>query len=156
MTIIFYHTSSPKNKIDKTLTDSVSVSGTLKDMTNVENPNILKIDTSVLTSANATLVRNANYAYISEFDRYYYINDKTMRTDKLIDCQLSVDVLMSYASAIKNQNCLIARSEQNSSQYINDSERPAYNFPMVLTKAFGSGFDSFNYYLTVASSVEST
>lgn len=154
MTITFYTTASPVNKITKSLSTGVSVTGTLRNSTEIESPTIIGLDISTIPAADRSNVINANYVYIAEFNRYYFITNQHKRSDKLIDFDLQVDVLYTYATQILNQNCLIERSQFYGSQYINDSLKPVYNFPMVLTKAFSSGFDSFHYYLTVASSVE--
>lgn len=140
MTLNLYTISDEPNKINKTLGTAVSLTGTLRDPTEIENP-IIQIE----GVANI----GSNYAYIPEFGRYYF-TDKRMDSDKLMTLTLKVDVLMTYKSAIMSTPMIIERSEQNGNNYLNDSQRPIFNTPMTLTKKFPSGFDSFHFYLTTA------
>lgn len=152
MTITFYITDDPVNKIQKTLTGGVSVSGVLREATTEDNPVIKAIEGANLSATDKAKLRASNYAYIAELGKYYFVDNKFLRNDKLIDIPMNIDTLMTFASDILNQTCLIQRSEVYSSPYINDSERPAYNFPMVLTKNFSGSYEGFHMYLTVASS----
>ena len=154
MTLTFYSTASPMEQVNKSLSTGVSIAGVLRDVTETENPKIIGLDISTLSNTDKAAVLAANYVYITEFNKYYFIAKHYKRNDKLIDFDLSVDVLQSFSSQILEQFCLIERSENYNSPYINDSMRPSYNFPMVLTKAFSGSFNALHYYLTVASSVE--
>lgn len=151
MNINLYTTQSEKNRINKTLTLVASKTGTLKDDCNVENP-VIEIS---MTNAQSSIL-GCNYAYIPAFNRYYFIEDKAVINNDFVTIQLKVDVLMSYANEIMNTEMLIERSETYKSQYVTDNMKMAENFPMVLTKAFSGGFNPPHFYLTVASSVESS
>lgn len=155
MTITFYNTDSPKNKIGKNKTTIVALSGVLRDPTDKETPT-MRIDTSSLSGAMVTSLMNANYAHIDSFDRYYFINNKTPETNKLISFDMESDPLDSFAAELMIQNCLLDRTQYNGSQYIIDNMRPSYNFPMVLTKKFPYSLDQLKFYLTVATSSEGT
>ena len=145
MTITLYNNGSENNKITKVLSNSIQLTGTVKDVTNVENPEILF---DMGTSASSYL--NRNYAYISEFGRYYFIVDKNIEGNKLIRMKLKIDVLMSYADTILSTPALIERSEFYNSPHIADNSRPMYSYPMVLTKKFSGSFDAFSFFLTTA------
>ena len=149
MTINLYTTKSEKNRINKTTTLISSLSGTLKDDCQVENPTITIDMTNVQSS-----ILSCNYAYIPDFNRHYFIEDKAVDNNNFVTIQLRVDVLMTYASTILNTPMLIERSQYYNSQYIVDNQKMAENFPMVLTKTFSTGFDSPKFYLTVASYTE--
>ena len=143
MTLNLYTISDEPNKINKTLGSATSLTGTLREPTEVENPVIQIEGVSNIGS---------NYAYISEFGRYYFITDKRMDSDKLMTLTLKVDVLMTYKSAILTTPMIIERSEQNGNNYLNDNQRPIFNTPMTLTKKFPKSFDSFHFYLTTSAS----
>lgn len=151
MTINLYTTSSEKNRINKTVTLVHTLTGALLDDCTVENPTI-----TIEMTDNQSSILGCNYAYITEFDRYYFIEDKAVNDDNFVTIQLKVDVLMSYATAIMNTEMLIERSELYNSPYVTDNQKMAENFPMVLTRSFSGGFNSPHFYLTVASSVEGT
>ena len=56
-------------------------------------------------------VLSANYVYIPDFNRYYFINDITSVRQNLWRLSLHVDVLMSYKKEIKNTKAFISRNE---------------------------------------------
>lgn len=91
MDVIFYNHSKRINST-KLPTDGVTISCALKDACSVISP-ILEIKTATKP--------NYNYAYISDFGRYYYVTEPIY--DKGIwNCTLSVDVLTSWLSEIKS------------------------------------------------------
>ena len=87
MNITLYINNSEKNKIGKNLTNDFSLSGTLRDTTNIINPVIL---------IELNEIGNYNYCYINEFNRYYFITDITVIRTGLFAISLIVDVLESF------------------------------------------------------------
>ena len=69
-----------------------------------------------------------NYAYISEFSRYYFIQDWTYSAG-LWRASLSVDVLASYRDYIGSQKQYILRSAARSDGNIIDTLYPTKNSP---------------------------
>lgn len=94
-------------QIDKVMSDTVEVSGTLRDQCDVLNPELLV----------KTDVRNFNYVYIEEFKRYYYVKDITQYRQGMWVCKLKVDVLMSYKDSILEFSGVVSRL--NGSDYVN-------------------------------------
>lgn len=91
MEIILYQNHSEVNKIRKNLTGAVTLSGNLRNESNVVNPSI------VIQIGNPT---GYNYAYISAFHRYYFITDIVSVRNGIWTLKLSSDPLMSYADQI--------------------------------------------------------
>lgn len=141
MTLTLYRTDSEVNKMYKSLSGAYQMTGTLKDAANILSPDIK-------CELNATYL-DRNYAYIPEFGRYYFIKDKTIEGQNLVTLHLQVDVLMTYADVVSREPMLIERSEGGVNEYLADSMRPIFNYPMTLTKKFPNSFDAFNFYLTV-------
>lgn len=102
MNIILYVNNSEKNKIGKNLTNDFSLSGTLRDATDIINPIIL---------VELNEIANYNYCYISNFKRYYFITDITVIRTGLYAISLSVDVLESFKSDIKNLSVILLNTE---------------------------------------------
>ena len=102
MNIILYVNNSEKNKIGKNLTNDFSLSGTLRDATDIINPVIL---------VELNEIANYNYCYISNFKRYYFITDITVIRTGLYAISLSVDVLESFKSDIKNLPVILLNTE---------------------------------------------
>lgn len=113
MDITLYVNNSEKNKIGKNLTNDFSLSGTLRDATNIINPIIL---------VELNEIANYNYCYISNFKRYYFITDITVIRTGLYAISLSVDVLESFKSDIKNLSVILINTENvGSSNYLPSS-----------------------------------
>ena len=111
-TISLFKTASENNRVVKTLTDEKQLSGELRNQTSVLNPSI-RIE-------SADNISTYNYAYISEFGRYYYITDITsVRTNCWI-ISLRCDVLMSYSDQIKAITGVVVRQESNPNKLLVD------------------------------------
>ena len=91
---------------------------------NIMKPQLIfKVD-----SANiGELMGFANYMYIPEFGRYYYIQSKTLLTGNRISLTGSIDVLMTYAAGIRNLTGTITRQENIGINDVVDSLLPLQN-----------------------------
>ena len=94
--------NSEKNKINKDLTAGVTLSGTLRNESNVVNPSI------VINIENPTIY---NYAYIEDFKRYYFITDYISLRTGIWQINLKSDVLMSFKDSILASTALINSTE---------------------------------------------
>lgn len=124
MTITLYKSTAENNRVDKTnyITQVTSLSGTLREQTNILNP-------SVLIELNTVPV--FNYAYIPEFNRYYFVNNIESYRNNLWRIDMHVDVLMSYHSGIEWLNCLVARNEFTYNDYLVDNLVPVEKTPVI-------------------------
>lgn len=103
-TISLFKTASENNRVVKVLTDEKQLSGELRNQTSVLNPNI-RIE-------SADNISTYNYAYISEFGRYYYITDiVSVRTNCWV-VSLRCDVLMSYKDGIQSMNVILNNTQE--------------------------------------------
>ena len=107
LTITLYTSTADPKEVDKssklTQVGSASITATPTGDINMLNP-------AVLLNYDASYL-GANYAYISEFGRYYYVNDKSVKPGQSITLTMSVDPLMSFASQIANCMACVTRSE---------------------------------------------
>lgn len=103
MTIDFYKTSDPDNKINKSLTNKLTVTGKCRDVLNVLTPIIMV----------ATDITNYNYCYIEDLARYYFITDITINRTGLYELKLKIDVLKTYSNDFSNCKILTSTSNQN-------------------------------------------
>lgn len=94
--------NSEKNKINKDLTAGITLSGTLRNASNVVNPSI------VINIENPTIY---NYAYIVDFKRYYFITDYISLRTGIWQINLKADVLMSFKDSILASSVLINSTE---------------------------------------------
>lgn len=139
--------SSPVEKIGKTLSDGLSFDVELKAGTSVLRPVLL------LTSPSG--LAGYNYMYISDFGRYYFIDDiKSVRNGQW-EISAHVDVLETYKDAILANRCVVKRQQNRYNTYLNDPEWMVYaNENVVAYKFIGtSPFNkSLNFVLSVAGS----
>lgn len=148
MKIILYNNHSENNKLNKTIVKIVELSGYLREQTSLINPQILiefhpdqfdgyvKDDNQVYVIYNGikitwdsfiyNYVLSANYVYIPDFNRYYFINDITSVRQNLWRLTLHVDVLMSYKNEIGNTKAFVIRNEFNFDPMVRDDEISYY------------------------------
>lgn len=106
MNITLYVNKSEKNKIGKNLINDFSLSGTLRDATNIINPIIL---------VELNEISNYNYCYIPNFNRYYFITDITVIRTGLYAISLLVDVLESFKTDIENLSVILLNTQNTGS-----------------------------------------
>ena len=115
MQIEFYKNSSEKNKIGKSISNKLTLGGNLHDECSVISPTIL-VEHSNLAGYN--------YAYIPEFNRYYFITEITSVRNNLWRISLKVDVLESFKTDILNLNCIVDKQQNQS--YSNNIDDGSY------------------------------
>lgn len=99
MVITLYNNLSERNVIDKTLTNALSIEGTLRESVSVTAP--------VITIQGSIAIVGYNYCYIEDFYRYYFITNIQSIRNNLWALTLKVDVLMSFKNDIKNTPAII-------------------------------------------------
>lgn len=111
MTIQLYTNTSETNKIGKSLTSISTVTGTLREETSILSPSV---------EISATGLGASNYAYISDFGRYYFITDIVSVRNGLWRVSMKCDVLETYKTQIYENNCVLARQENLFNLYLKD------------------------------------
>lgn len=143
MNITLYKSKSSMNTVDKggaNLTPLLTVSGNFNNAQSILTP-IVIIDTidslllvddngqvalddykrPLLTSRDASKeIIKANYCYIDELARYYFISDIQVVNNDLIQLYLKEDVLYTYANQIKEHTAYISRNEFTNTPLIED------------------------------------
>lgn len=144
-TITLQTNNSENNRMTKSVTNIMSVTGTLKTATSI-------IDPVILINCDLSAVTHCNYLTIPEFKRSYFVrNIKSVRAG-LVELTCHVDVLSSFADSIKANTAIIHRQENDWNLYLNDGTFRVYQNSMVLTKSFPSGFNTMEFVLAVAGS----
>ncbi len=131
ITIDLYNVSDDNEKVNKTLgTAKEFTSSTIKEQTDVTN-----ITLRIQTTDNLS---GYNYAYVSEYGRYYFI-DKIETTPTgywVLSCRC--DVLMSFKTQLLDLKGTVTRSESLYNGYLMDSQYKAYAYRQIVTKTFPS------------------
>ena len=146
MKIHLYNNASYKNKVDKTLNNEISKSGTLRQETSIVNP-------SIIMEGNIEDYALYNYMYIPKFKRYYFItNIKTLRNN-MIEISGHTDVLMSFKDTILNETAIVGRQYNDYSMYLQDNYFKTYAYDIIITREFPNSFSGqLEYVLAVAGS----
>ena len=173
MKLILYNNYSENNKLNKTIVKVVELTGVLREPTSLVNPNIvIELDPRTLTAQyvmdkNEVLVNynnqlvtwdsfvydyvlSANYCYIPEFNRYYYIEDIVSINNNLWQLILKVDVLMSWKKEIYQQKGFVSRTHgTNRDDKLVDDLLPLKDVPSVAyynpNNKVGSNVIELNY-----------
>lgn len=143
--IVLQVNNSEKNKVNKSLTDILTVSGILKSETSI-------IDPVIIINCDLSTVTKCNYMTIGSFGRSYFINNIRSIRSGLVEFSCHVDVLSSFADSIKENTAIIRKQENKWNLYLNDGSFKVYQNPVVLTKSFPSGFTTQEFVLAVAGS----
>ena len=144
MRITLYFNTSEPNRINKTLTEISSVDGTLRTQSSVINP--------VVRIASELNLSNANYMYIDEFHRYYFINDIVSVRTGIWEISAHVDVLSTYKTAVLNLPCVIGRNEYEYNLFLDDDRFLVNANRLVQTVEFPNKFPTSgsNYIITIS------
>lgn len=101
MTINLYNVPEGRNHISKTLGTPTTHTGAARG----------EIDTvSPVVMVAATIRGDYNYAYISDFDMYYWIADITIVREGLTQIAMNRDPLTTFAAGVRACPCIAQRS----------------------------------------------
>ena len=144
MDIVLYQNVSEPNVVSKYIAEVMTLTGTLRDASSVTNP-VIRIETNNPVSAN--------YAYISEFGRYYYINDIISLRTNLWELHLKVDVLMSFATGIKASIAIVEETSLEGNDRVNNYVTNNSFARLVKDKTdivqFPEGFNTQPYFILI-------
>lgn len=134
-TVTVMQNNEPYNKINKSVTSGTDFTGSLVDESSIIDP-VIMLESSTVPAGN--------YAYISDFGRYYFIRNIESYRTNLWRVTMHCDVLRSFASGIMSSPAIVARSSNNFNMYLNDDHYFCQENPYIFTKTFPSGFDTSN------------
>lgn len=145
MRITLYINTAENNRLDKTsyLERVIELEGTLRDSSSLLTPTILMelpslnptelidADDEVIEGENGEVISTPsevfyrfNYVYISEFERYYYVQDINIVRNGLMMVSLIVDVLMSFRDNILSLDAYVDRNEYDYDDLLVDDMIP--------------------------------
>ena len=144
MKLELMNTSADKRYLSKSVSVVKKVTCKIKEGTSIINPTV------IIKKLSDGHIRKCNYAHISEFGRYYFINDITEAPANQLEISMHVDVLKTYSSQIRGISTLILRQENVYSPYYEDKEALVRVNRFREKKNIGTvGGNDTNYYLTV-------
>lgn len=147
--IVLQTNTSEKNRLDKTVTDIATYSGTLRADTSI-------VDPVFLVECDMASVVNANYMTVQAFGRSYFINNIRSMRAGLVEFTCHCDVLSSFKTQIRQNRAIMHRSERNWNLYLNDGSLKITQRPeKIVTQQFSNGnqfvgVDKYSYVLVLA------
>lgn len=145
MNLIFYNNTGDIRQLNKNLTEvKTGVTANIQYEVSITDP--------VLIMNNDSSLVNANYFYIAEWARYYFITNRVYLDGNRIEITGHVDVLASFKNEILNSDCIAERSASNSNPYIIDNMiGDAGSFTTTYQRSSVTPFNNTgSYLLTVA------
>lgn len=146
--VVLMNNTEELNKISKNPTIVRTLTGTLREETDIVDPEILIEYDGTLT--------DCNYMYISTFHRYYFITKIESVRTKLWKVYAHCDVLKTYAQGILGTEAVVARSENRYNLFLNDSMYKAYSNPRLQIANFPNKFTGESYVLVMNGAKYST
>lgn len=139
--ITFMNNQEELNKITKQPSSVMTLTGHLREETDIVNP-VINIE------YDGTLT-NVNYMWIPEFHRYYFITKiESVRTG-LWRVYAHCDVLKTYAEGILGTPCVVARNEKQYNLMLNDNYFKVYANPRLQVANFPNKFSGYSYVLVM-------
>ena len=143
MNIVLYSNASEINAVDKNITELTTLAGTLREQSSI-------IDPIITISDIGDYIGSMNYAYIPEFNRYYFITNIESVRNNLWKVSFHVDVLFTYRAAIRANSAIIERNENEYDLKLNDGLFRTQQNPRIAQFPFPNGFNQWNFVLAVA------
>lgn len=129
MLITLYNNLSDKLVINKSLVKIADIlNAKLKENVTVINP-------VLMLSLSADLI-SANYVYIPDFNRYYFITNVEYINAEVVNVSLSVDVLKTYSAEIMNSDVTAIRSTNHYDRYLYDDHQASLLTTIKQIKTF--------------------
>ena len=145
MTLTIYENKSDKIRLDKDITQIATYDGYLREGCSVTDP-IIKVEGIF----NIFQKGNANYMFLPDYRRYYYITDIIQLRANIVEIHAKVDVLMSFRNEIRACSGIISKSSNNYNLYLDDGSLKAYQNKELDCADFPNGFSTERYILTLA------
>lgn len=136
MNFYFYNIFVDNNVVDKS---SVIPIGTQPTEIILKQPPDDRMEFEIVTSRDLS---SYNYAYVSEFEGYYYLSDPIYVSNDLQAYKLTRDVLFSNVGAIMNLECMVERSESHANGWISDPNYVTSAKNKIITRSFPYAIDN--------------
>lgn len=133
-----YIINDDRRKADKNLSNIIkeNVNITYKDATEFIRPII------VLDYDGSWNMRDCNYIYLSDKNRYYFVEKHSFQKGQKVVFELLEDVRTSHKEGIRALTCTVTRNENLKNGYLPDSSYKTYAYEQIVCKAFPNKFSN--------------
>lgn len=148
-TLKLYKSPNRRNKVNKTLTDELVITGELREDISEEGP-VLTIE-----RPSGVDINSYNYAYIDIHDAYYFIDDKVTQEGNLVRLYMSKDPLMTMKDkGLMNVAGIASRASNMWNLYLQDSSRQTQQNQNTYVFEFPNSLDAMSYILITSGSYQ--
>lgn len=142
MSLILYNNMSDNRTIRKEIINETCFNGSLRDACSILEP--------VFTITSQNFPRY-NYAYIPDFQRYYFIKEITTMENNVFKINLEVDPLMSFKGDILALQVVVDKQSNNSigDEYIDDGSLVAEVNTFTTVYNLPNGFNEHGEYILI-------
>ena len=133
-----YIINDDKRKLEKNLSNIIKekVNIFYKDATEFIRPII------ILDYDGSWNMRDCNYIYLSDKNRYYFVEKHSLQKGQKVVYELLEDVRYSHRKGIKGLTCTVARNENLKNGYLLDDSYKTYAYEQIVCKAFPNKFNN--------------
>lgn len=131
-------------RIDKNISDIITLNGVLKEDTSIINP-------TIIIESNVSSLAICNYMTISSFGRSYFVTDIRSLKGNMVEVSGKVDVLTSFGAQLRACTGIVYKQENLWNTYLDDGTFKTYQNPNIQLKAFPGFFNGdLQYVFAVA------
>ena len=133
-----YIINDDKRKLEKNLSNIIKENVIIfyKDATEFIRPTI------ILDYDGSWNMRDCNYVFLSDKNRYYFVEKHSLQKGQKIMYELLEDVRYSHREGIKGLTCTVARNENLNNGYLPDDSYKTYAYEQIVCKAFPNKFNN--------------
>lgn len=133
MQLTLYKTTDVPNQLVKNLSPVGGyIEGNLKGPCDIINP--------VITVQLNAFPSTVNYAYVEEFNRYYFVTNIICEINGLYTLEMQVDPLVTWRTALQSKYAVIERQENEYNLYLQDPAFRTEQKTRTQIMKFPSGF----------------
>lgn len=144
--IVIQQNASEPERVDKVLTDLLTLTGTMREETSIIDPHFR------VAAGEAQLV-GCNYITVPTFGRSYFVRDIVSVRNGVMELVCHTDVVSSWKTQLRANRAIIRKSETLWNLYLNDGTFKTYQDPYLYVRKFPNRFTSYpSYVLAVAGS----
>ena len=133
-----YIINDDKRKLEKNLSNIIKENVIIfyKDATEFIRPKI------ILDYDGTWNMRDCNYVFLSDKNRYYFVEKHSLQKGQKIMYELLEDVRYSHREGIRGLTCTVARNENLNNGYLPDDSYKTYAYEQIVCKAFPNKFNN--------------
>lgn len=136
MTLTLMKNYSDHRVLHKSISAVITLQCTIYNDCDIMSPNLLLTYTSEIV--------NCNYAYIPDWNKYYYVSPALLLNGGRCILSLTEDVLMSHSSEIEDLFCTILRNEHGAYSLLPDSNVMIQGENAINEYSFSNPFVFYN------------